>query len=80
MQRIVSRWAVACTRGAFVGGNFVATVILPLMRFIAVVREIALVTSAREPCHLSREIVESVGDRDKTFADQIKIVVFKIPV
>ncbi len=61
----------------FVGGNFVAAAI---RSFAAVVWGFPVISPAREPRDLPHEIVKPVGDRDKIFADQIEIVVFKVSV
>jgi hypothetical protein len=61
-------------------GNFVASTFGTLVRFVAVVRKVPLVSPAREPSDLPREIFKPVGDGDKILADQIKIVVVKVSV
>jgi hypothetical protein len=61
----------------FVRGNLIAAAIGTI---VVVVRDIAFVAPAREPRDLSREVFEPVGNRDKILADQIKIVVFEVPV
>ena len=81
MHRVIAGMAAAFARcRAFLAGNLIATAILAFARFVAVGEGIALVTPARESCHLPLKIVEPVGDRLEIFADQIKIVVFEVSV